>query len=369
MIKLKCEEFDIKISDEGHPREAMIEVTRRCNYNCLYCFREGLNTDYLLDMKPETYEESISQCREAGINKLSFTGWGEPLIHPRIMKFVKIAKNEGFTVLVNTNGYYLSRYAEELANSNVDEIVVSIDAGEEDPYRLLRIGGDLNQVARGLSKIREYKKRNGAINPIVKIQFTLNKINYEHILSVAKLAKEYKIKDVIISNVIPNTPENEEKLSCVNDNEFLRKINNLRFELVKYTLDTNINFHLPEFLIKTERRCPFMEKDALYITAEGDVAPCIYYAHPWKPILNGVTRDIQPIRFGNIMKEHLLKIWRKDIYVRFRFNVRFSYMPSCLDCELEKTCLITRSNMYDCWGNKPTCSHCPYSRNIVKCPL
>jgi tungsten cofactor oxidoreducase radical SAM maturase len=349
--------------------EAMVEVTRRCNYSCLYCFREGLNSEYLLDMRPELFDELIKQSKEAGIVKLAFTGWGEPLIHPNIIGFIEKAKSEGFSVLVNTNGYYLLKYAERLSKSNVDEIVVSIDAGEEDPYRLIRIGGDLKMVAKGLSIIKEYKKRNGSLNPIVKIQFTLSKINYEHILSVAELAKEYRIKDVIISNVIPNTPENEKKLSCVNDKEFLNKLNMLRLELVKYTLDTNINFQLPEFKIKTERRCPFMEKDAIYITAEGNVSPCIYYAHPWRPILNGIPREIVPVRFGNIQREHILDIWRKEEYVRFRFNTRFSYMPSCLDCELEKVCLIARSNSYDCWGNTPTCSHCPYSRNIVRCPL
>ncbi len=58
-------------------------------------------------MGPETFEKVVENVLEAGVEKISFSGWGEPLVNPYIIEFIKCAKESGFKVLLNTNGYYL----------------------------------------------------------------------------------------------------------------------------------------------------------------------------------------------------------------------------------------------------------------------
>jgi MoaA/NifB/PqqE/SkfB family radical SAM enzyme len=188
-------------------------------------------------------------------------------------------------------------------------------------------------------------------------------------MKLGYLAARLRVKEIIISNVIPLSRENEIELACLKREDCLKKLESLKLSLIRYALETKISLKIPEFSFKSERRCPFMEKDALYITAEGYVAPCIYYAHHWTPTINGISREINPVRFGNIMESNIIDIWHEERYADFRFITKFFILPSCLDCNLEKSCQLTLSNQYDCWGNNPSCSHCPYSRNLVSCPL
>ena len=369
MDGLVYEEFEVRLADGSHPREVMVEVTRRCNLSCLYCFRDMLKPGYLIDMDKALYERFLEDAVSSGVEKLAFTGWGEPLIHPDILDFIGLAKEAGLKVLLNTNGFYLSEYGYKIVELGVDELVISIDSDDEDIYRNIRRGGDLKRIVEGLSVINDAKVSLGSDRPLMKFQYTLSRANINNLLSLARLAKEYRVKDVIVSNIIPNNPVTARMLLCLGDGGCIESIKSIMEDLTRVTLDTNINFYLPNMEVRTERHCPFMDKYAFYLTAEGDVAPCIYYAHEWRPIINGIERSISPVRFGNIRDRSILDIWKSTDYVRFRFNVRFSYMPSCLDCSLEDVCSITRSNEYDCWGNSPTCSHCPYARNIVSCPL
>lgn len=365
----RYEEFNIYLVGESHPREVMVEVTRRCNLSCLYCFRDDLGVESFIDMDRSMFSRLLDTSLDAGVHKFAFTGWGEPLVHPDILDFIRSAKEYGLEVLINTNAFFLKEFGDGLVQLGVDELVVSIDSDDEDIYRNIRRGEDLSRVVEGLEVVNKAKRTHRSNKPIIKFQYTLNKINIGNVMSLARLAREYRVKNVIISNIIPNNPYTAKLLQCLGDSSCIDVIDRLKDDLVRVTLDTNINFYVPETSIKTERRCPFMERDAVYVTAEGDVAPCIFYAHRWSPIINGIRRKIYPVRFGNINESSLNDVWRSEDYIRFRFNVRFSYMPSCLDCKLENVCTVTRSNKYDCWGNSPTCSHCPYSRNVVYCPL
>jgi len=107
----------------------------------------------------------------------------------------------------------------------------------------------------------------------------------------------------------------------------------------------------------------------MYIRYDGYVAPCIYYAHNWRNAFFGIEREIHRVLFGNIREKNLLEIWRSPEYALFRFRATFFTQPSCLDCPLAPYCTYTLSNESDCWGNTPTCAHCPYSHDIARCPL
>ncbi len=366
---MRFDGYVVKLSEDSHPKEIMLEVSRECNYNCIFCFRRDLDRDYFIQMKPDLFYKVLFEAIESRVEKFSLSGWGEPLTNPYIREYIKAIKRNGFKLLINTNGYYLRDYVDIIIDHKVDEIVVSIDAGEEDPYKIIRQGGDLSRVIEGLTLLRDTKHKEGVYEPIIKFQFTVNTLNVDNIMKLSRLAAELKVKEIVISNVIPLSPEHEDELSCLKNDSCLSQLEEMRYYFVRHALETNINFRLPEFDLKTERTCPFIEHDALYITAEGYVSPCIYYAHPWSSTINGITRRLQPVRFGNIHNERLINIWRKREYSKFRFITKYFIMPSCLDCNLENSCSMTLSNEFDCWGNQPTCSHCPYSRDLVRCPL
>ncbi len=361
--------WSVRINPNSRLRELMIELTTHCNYDCIYCFRRRMTGEEKGFLDYKLYQRIIDEGLEIGLEKISLSGWGEPLLHPNIIDIVRYAKERGVKVLLNTNGYFLGKYIDELYSLGVDEIVVSIDSPYPDVYRTIRIGGDLPRLINALLKLKEYRIRDVSPVPQLYLQFTINKYNYKNLAPMIKLAKELGASKITVSNIIPITKDFEEKISCYMDKECIKNVEKLRMELARISLDTGVEVSLPNFSNSySERTCPFAQRNALYIRWDGKVAPCIYYAHHWRNVLFGVEREIYPVILGDLNRESLKDIWYRNKLV-FRFKTYYMDYPSCLDCPLRDYCTITLDNRMDCWGNTPSCASCPYSRDMVRCPL
>ncbi|MEM0474357.1 MAG: tungsten cofactor oxidoreductase radical SAM maturase [Zestosphaera sp.] len=355
---------------DSSPKEVMVEVTTSCNYDCIHCFRKNmLNQDLNKLMSVDVFKVVLREAEDARVNKISFSGWGEPLTHPEILSFISEAKKRGFKVLLNTNGYLLPDYVDELFRVGVDELYLSVDGVSEEVYSLMRRGGILSRVSEGLMRLKELKLSSNSSKPEVYIQFTLTKLNVKDLLELPEYVKRVSAHQAVVSNVIPLSREFEKKLSCYSDTECMTIINELRDKLAKRIFATGGKISLPNFSHTSERSCPFISRNACYIRFDGSVAPCIQYSHSWVSNFASVTRVIKEVVFGNVTREHLRDIWRKPDYVKFRMNTYFFRMPSCFECNLREYCYITLSNESDCWGNTPTCASCPYAHDVVRCPL
>ncbi|MEB3756404.1 MAG: tungsten cofactor oxidoreductase radical SAM maturase [Desulfurococcales archaeon] len=363
----KVKKWHIAPSDDSHPRELMIEVSNKCNYNCIYCFR-NLMKDPEGFMEPELYYKIVEEAYDIGVEKITFSGWGEPLLHPKIRDFIKKAKDLELKVLLNTNGYYLREnigWVKEL----VDELYVSMDSSESNLYSLLRKGGDLSRLLSALEDINKFRREKMVNKPEIIIQFTLTKLNVDNLVKTIELAGKLKATRFIVSNILPLTPGQEKSLACYMDDSCKEKIAKISGMLARLSMIHNILISLPQLDLTTERECPFASRDALFIRWDGKVAPCIYMAHGWVNTFYKVTRTINPVILGDLKKESLIDIWNSEEYMKYKFNLDFMYYPSCPDCPLRDYCTFTLSNDMDCWGNQPSCASCPYARDIVRCPL
>jgi pyruvate formate lyase activating enzyme len=86
-------------------RLATVLFTPDCNLRCPYCH----NWRIVLNPKPPFLnEETVIQILEKHkkyVDAVAITG-GEPTIHKEIPKFVKKLKGEGFSVKLDTNGFF-----------------------------------------------------------------------------------------------------------------------------------------------------------------------------------------------------------------------------------------------------------------------
>jgi radical SAM family protein/4Fe-4S single cluster protein len=85
---------------------ANISLTQRCNRSCGYCFAQDVmrGTDRAgAFMSLEDFEAAMEFARRSGIDELKLLG-GEPTIHPLFCRFLDIAAERGFRVLVLTGG-------------------------------------------------------------------------------------------------------------------------------------------------------------------------------------------------------------------------------------------------------------------------
>ncbi len=366
-MKVRDGEWYIKLSSDSYPREVMVELTTSCNYNCIFCFRRATNEPLNAFMSEETFNKLIKDAKEAHVVKLSFTGWGEVLVHPKALKFIRKSKMEGFRVLVATNGSLLPYVVRDLIKTEVDELYVSVDSLRPELYRMLRVGGKLSNVTKGLLEVYRIKRKLGVRKPNVTIQMTLNKANASDLPKLPEYALRVGASRAVVSLMIPLTPEMEKSLSCLAGSECIKEVEDMREEVEK--LIPYITVIMPNTTVVAERRCPFISRGATFVRWDGLVAPCIYYAHRWRHSFQEVMREVKAVTFGNIHEKSLLEIWRDDSYAAFRFRTYFFRMPSCLDCPVRNYCSLTLNNEMDCWGNSPTCAFCPFSHDMVRCPL
>jgi cyclic pyranopterin phosphate synthase len=132
-----------------------VSVTDRCDFRCVYCMSEDMN--FLPKGDLLTLEELDRLCSAfvaKGTRKIRITG-GEPLVRRNIMSLFRSLSRHLETgaleeVTVTTNGSQLARYAQELADSGVKRINVSMDTLDPDKFRAITRWGDLGKVMDGL---------------------------------------------------------------------------------------------------------------------------------------------------------------------------------------------------------------------------
>ena len=138
---------------DRHINYLRISVTDRCNLRCTYCMpAEGVQ---LLDHADIlSYDEILEVVQEAavlGINKIRITG-GEPLVRKGVSSLVKMISGvEGITdISMTTNGILLGRFAQDLRDSGLHRVNISLDTTDPVRFREISRIGDISLVMAGI---------------------------------------------------------------------------------------------------------------------------------------------------------------------------------------------------------------------------
>ena len=126
------------------PIYAHLEITDICNLKCIHCFHSGVRVPRKSnDLEEDNLLELVKILIDNKIFVLTLTG-GEPFTKPDLtLKILKIAKDAGLHVNINTNGLLLTKeIVEKLINLKVDSLLISCPAGDKRTYQKLTGGGD-----------------------------------------------------------------------------------------------------------------------------------------------------------------------------------------------------------------------------------
>ncbi len=123
-------------------RDLRISVTDRCNFRCPYCMPAeiyGARYKFLGRQELLSFEEIVRLTRlfvGYGVGKVRITG-GEPLVRSGLLDLIRsLASVDGVRDLaMTTNGFLLSRYADDLRLAGLVRITVSLDSLRDDVFR------------------------------------------------------------------------------------------------------------------------------------------------------------------------------------------------------------------------------------------
>lgn len=347
-------------------RKLYIEVTTACNLDCHTCIRHSW-TDPNAHMKMEIFQKIMESLPELPqIERVVFTSFGEPLLHPHLFEMIAAVRQRNLLVTLGTNGHLLSeQVSRNLVSLGVDLIVVSIDGVKPETYADIR-NAQLNQVLKNIEKFNEVKREVGLRKPSLGIEFVALRSNKDDLLELTDLATRLEATQIIVTNVLPYTQEmNNEKLYGY------EPIQPLKTSTWPKRADSWGRWgviELPRMHYGSEQHCRFVYDNAIAVCWDGGVSPCYALSHSYKYYaIDGVEKEVQRHTFGNVEELSLAEIWMSEEYVRYRSEVRTFHFPSCADCDLRDTCDLRLKNEA-CWGNNPSCADCLWAQDIVKCP-
>lgn len=159
-------------------------VTSRCNCRCKICdvWRKKPNSD---EMSTGEILRLLDQAKN--LNFVAYVAWGgEPLIRPDIFEILQHAHNLNFYSIIITNGVYLFKKAERLAEL-ADLTLVSLDHHTDYHDYMRGVKGTFDRAVKGIARLR-HKGGRAAINCV------LSKLNIDDIERIAKLARRLDAK-------------------------------------------------------------------------------------------------------------------------------------------------------------------------------
>ena len=165
-----------------------ISVTDRCNLRCKYCMPES-GIKLLKHEDILRFDEIVNIVKvavDSGINKVRITG-GEPLVRKDIVKLISMIREiDGIKDLsMTTNGIFLDQFAEDLKKAGLQRINVSLDTIDQESYKLLTRGGNVNKVFKGIEAAK-----NAGLKPIKVNCVVWNSSQEKDAKAVAKYCKE-----------------------------------------------------------------------------------------------------------------------------------------------------------------------------------
>lgn len=102
-----------------------IEISNKCNLKCNYCPHQIQKREKGF-MTIENFKKSLELVKQLKQDRLTLHNFGEPLLHPQLEEFIKLAKGIVPNVNLSTNGILLTREkAVKLKEAGLSELYFS----------------------------------------------------------------------------------------------------------------------------------------------------------------------------------------------------------------------------------------------------
>ena len=347
-------------------RKLYVEPTTACNLNCRTCIR-NVWEDPVVYMDVEIFRQLVEQTAALPeLQRVVFSGLGEPLLHPHLLEMVSLARERGLAVTVGTNGLLLDKaVSRELVELGVDRLVVSLDGVKPETYAGVR-GVALAQVLESIRGLNDVKKELGSLLPALGIEFVALRSNVAELAHLTGLASRLGAARVLVSNVLAYADEMRAEILYGYEPRPPFSAGGWPVKADAWVMWGTLD--LPRMHWGAEQRCRFVQDRSAVIGCDGSVTPCYALSHTYSYLtIDGRRKRVARYVLGNVTQQSLLDIWTAEDYCRFRNEVRDFRFPSCPDCDLRETCDLREQNE-GCWGWSPSCADCLWAQDIIRCP-
>jgi len=255
--------YQKKILDVGEnktssikPISAGIEITNKCNLNCVHCYNDKYDKKHSTDISPDNFRLILSRLETLGVFYISISG-GEPLCHDHFEDICKILKEKKIVAELVTNGSFLDKYS-EIINNTFRKVYISIDGSES-----------IHNKIRGKDCFRQIIKNLGRIKIRKVMCTTISRLNEQYLEEIIKLAIKLKFDSLCIFIFKPVGRGAENKVLLALDNNSLLKID-AQIDKLKRRFPIKISYTNP-----LTSKC-YAGQTLIHILPNGRVKLCAY---------------------------------------------------------------------------------------------
>lgn len=274
-----------------------LEFTNTCNAKCIFCENPSLKNKEILSIE---YLKNLKSI----IDKAKFidiTGYGEVTTHPDFTKILKVLKKP---LKMVTNGFNLSKYYNEILNSSISNLIISLNSLDLETHKKL-MGINQNKLHGIIQSLRDLKK--DRFKGDIELSFVINKLNFDEIKNFIDLGKELNSHiaclglSPTLQNIYPeeiileNNEVNRNKILEYKEYAKEKGVSLYMFNLDNQSGEIKRDINLPESI----KKC-YWYKNYIFIGISGNVNICCWNK---VPIGNIRCNSIEEIYDGLIFKD------------------------------------------------------------------
>ncbi len=274
-------EMTAKASAHGVPLSAHLDITWRCNEQCVHCY---LDHEGKGEMGTAEIEDVIGQLADCGTFFLTISG-GEPLLRRDCFEILEYARALRFNVKLKTNAVMIGpEEAARIKKLNIDEVQISLYSHRPEVHdAITRLPGSMRRTTEAIRAL----KANGVR---VSITDVLMKYNNPDAKAVKQLADELGVLFHVDPTITPMFDGNRSNMNLGITQAELEEI-----------------MHTEEFVGDVKEFCgpvSTVDDDILdgyscsaghtlaYISPFGDVYPCVQFPMPCGTVRKQDFREI-----------------------------------------------------------------------------
>ncbi len=300
----------------GGPVELYLEITNRCNLRCRTCPQHFGMPEPAAQLTLADVDKILSQVPR--LLRVVLHGIGESTLHPELPAIVRLVRERGAYVLLNTNGILLSEpLCAELIDSGLDELRVSMDAATPETYALVRGADSLPTIRANLRALLAERERRGATAPALSLWMTATRSNIGELPGLVEMAADLGIPQVYLQRLVTSEQglaTRSQSLFGADDAEApIQQAERLAAERGVQLLGSGAGAAAGS-LLRAAGEAPWRgcrrPWSLMYVTANGNVLPCCispFTAAPYKSLV-----------LGNVLREELDTVWNGAPYRSWR---------------------------------------------------
>jgi radical SAM protein with 4Fe4S-binding SPASM domain len=329
----------VDLAQPALPPHLQVEITAACNLRCTMClvrYRPPVNK--LAGAMPlELFQGLIGELPD--LRRLTLQGLGEPLLSPYLLDMIRTAVDRQVTVGFNSNATLLSRRrADELVDSGVDWLHVSLDGATATTYENIRDGARFATVTENLAGLVAAKRQAGSTTPWIRVVFVAMRDNVAELPGLVRLLAGIGVDELHVQNLSHSFSDTDPAGRYAGIRAFtadqalwtgadLEHAAAVFAQATSVAAETGLHLRLPGLMTAETgafdgRGCSW-PWDAVYVTSAGVVQPCC--------MVMGDDRAT----LGQLSEQSFPDIWYGPAYREFRRRLMSDDPPEvCRGCSL-----------------------------------